>query len=81
MALQSTATAKQGKAMAHRSPLSHWPLVGTAGRLLYLSIPLIIMGFLSGGGLFVPLGFLLPFLPLVFLGLALSDLGHFIADL
>ena len=24
----------------HRSPWSHWPLIGTAGRLAYLGVPL-----------------------------------------
>jgi uncharacterized metal-binding protein len=26
------------RALPHRSPLSHWPLVGTAGRLAYLAL-------------------------------------------
>lgn len=70
-----------GKAIKHRSPLSHWPIIGTFFRLLYLSIPLFVAIVVSGGAVAALLSPLIPFLPLFFAGLVLSDLAHFIADL
>lgn len=56
--------------LPHRSPLSHWPLVGTAGRVIYV----------------VPIGFWLIYLldPFGLLaaiaGLALADTFHWLLD-
>jgi uncharacterized metal-binding protein len=75
--------------LPHRSPFSHWPVIGTIGRLLYLSIPYwIILGityFVS------PASFnwimensiwlvTLPYFRVAVLGLAGSDLLHFFMD-
>jgi uncharacterized metal-binding protein len=51
----------------HRHPLSHWPVIGTLGRLLYVGWPLLFVG--------VPAWLCWPAL-----GLGVSDTGHFIAD-
>lgn len=73
----------------HRSFLSHFPIIGTLGRLLYLSIPyLIITGityFIAPGvfGLLALAGLWLIFFPyfqMFVLGLAGSDLLHFFMD-
>ena len=38
-----------GKAIPHRHPLSHWPIVGTVGRLLYLSLVGLLIYWVIGG--------------------------------
>ena len=38
----------------HRSPWSHWPIIGTAGRLAYLGVPLYGAACLVGGPEAVP---------------------------
>ena len=64
--------------MPHRSPLSHFPVLGTAVRLLYLSILPALVFWFSGGGVgalrFPEWGWW------VVGGLALSDLLHFLMD-
>jgi uncharacterized metal-binding protein len=60
----------------HRSPLSHWPLLGTLGRLLYMTVFV---------GIAVALGWKIPPLPTALLswglgGLALSDGAHWLLD-
>jgi uncharacterized metal-binding protein len=69
-----------GKLIRHRSPLSHWPVLGTALRLLYLSIPLLLFSAFTGGMPLLLLSPLLPFAPFLFAGLVLSDLAHWMAD-
>jgi len=73
----------------HRSPLSHFPLVGTLGRLLYLSIPYLIIlavTFILNQAAFALLtiaGLWLVFFPyfqIAVLGLASADLLHFLMD-
>jgi len=64
-----------GKLLPHRG-ISHWPIAGTATRLLYLAIPLLILAW----------RFQLSFWPLPPLawawaaGLAWSDVLHWIGD-
>jgi uncharacterized metal-binding protein len=61
----------------HRSPLSHWPLLGTLGRLLYLGL---------WGGIALYFGWKPPLLPpMIFswsvVGLLISDTAHWIMDM
>ena len=37
------------RAIPHRSPLSHWPLIGTAGRVFYLLLWVKLLGVILGG--------------------------------
>ena len=60
----------------HRSPISHWPLLGTAGRLAYLGVFVLIARYF---------GWFFPFLSLSLLGwgimgLAISDAAHWFMD-
>ncbi len=74
------------KFIPHRHPLSHWPLVGTLGRLLYLSI----FGFILWLGVAIifpgvsPPPTALPAIPYglrwAIVGLALADILHFLMD-
>lgn len=77
------------KLMPHRSPLSHWPVVGTLGRLFYLSIlywiALITAYFLNSTwfGLLqqVGLGLLgFSYFHIFVVGLASADTLHFLMD-
>jgi len=69
------------RAIPHRSPLSHWPILGTALRLVYCAIPLIIIWIILGRPA-------LPTMPAwgwIFLrgwltGLTASDTGHWALD-
>lgn len=73
----------------HRSPLSHFPIVGTLGRLFYLSIPYLIVlaiifvvnqsvfGLLAFAGLWL---LFFSYFQIFVLGLASSDLLHFFMD-
>ena len=77
------------KLIPHRSPLSHWPVIGTLGRLLYLSIAYwmalaaayflspALFGFLRQAGIGL-LEFLYFYIALV--GLASTDTLHFLMD-
>lgn len=62
--------------LKHRSPLSHWPLLGTAGRLFYLGLFVAVA---------MALGWTLPQWPLDLIGwgiggLVLSDTAHWLLD-
>lgn len=67
-------------AIPHRSPLSHWPLIGTAGRVLYLLCLIKLIGAILG----VSVGILgivsLPLFQVWFFGLAVADTAHFLMD-
>ncbi len=75
--------------LPHRSPLSHWPIIGTVGRLMYVSIPYWIglaftyflypawFSWLVQTGLWL---ITLPYVRVAFLGLAGADLLHFFMD-
>jgi len=75
--------------LPHRSPLSHWPIIGTLGRLLYLTIPYwaglgvtyfldpSIFNWLAQTGMEL---ILVPLFRVALLGLAGADLLHFFMD-
>jgi len=75
--------------LPHRSPLSHWPVIGTVGRLVYVSFPywaaLAVTYFLSPfwfdrlvqNGLWLVT---LSYFRVAVLGLAGADLLHFFMD-
>ncbi len=77
------------KLIHHRSPLSHWPVIGTIGRLFYLSIPYLIVlavsyylslpwfTSLKDAGLWLLES---PVYRIAVLGLASSDTLHFFMD-
>ena len=63
-------------AIKHRSPLSHWPLLGTVIRLAYIGIFV---------GIALALGYKLPLIPLepfawALGGLVVSDAAHWLMD-
>jgi uncharacterized metal-binding protein len=68
------------KLIKHRSPLSHFPILGTAGRLLYLFIVAAIPAYF-GYRLQAPPDHWWPILGWIVAGIALSDAGHWIFDL
>ncbi|PQV64540.1 putative metal-binding protein [Abditibacterium utsteinense] len=68
------------KLIPHRSPLSHFPVLGTAIRLLYLGIWAAIPAYF-GFRMSAPSPEMWPLLQWGIFGLALSDLGHFVFDL
>jgi uncharacterized metal-binding protein len=73
----------------HRSPISHWPIVGTVGRLLYITIPYWIgltvayfldppiFSWLAQAGIWL---ITLPYFRVAVLGLAGADTLHFFMD-
>jgi uncharacterized metal-binding protein len=75
--------------LPHRSPFSHWPIIGTIGRLLYISIPYWIgltvtyflypswFDWLAQNGIWL---ITLPYFRVAVLGLAGADLLHFFMD-
>ena len=75
--------------LPHRSPFSHWPVIGTLGRLLYITLPywvgLGITYFLSDAWFTAMVEntlwlFALPYFRVAVLGLASADLLHFFMD-
>jgi uncharacterized metal-binding protein len=68
------------RAIKHRSPLSHFPILGTAGRLFYLFCVAAIPAYF-GYRLKAPPDAFWPLFGWGVVGLALSDLGHYIFDL
>ena len=75
--------------LPHRSPFSHWPIIGTIGRLLYISLPYWIAfaityffypswsDWLAQNGLWL---ITLPYFRVAVLGLAGADTLHFFMD-
>ena len=63
----------------HRSPLSHLPILGTAGRLLYLFLWAAIPAYF-GYRLQAPPPTFWPLFAWGVAGLALSDAGHYLFD-
>lgn len=68
------------KLIKHRSPLSHFPLLGTALRLLYLGLVAAIPAYF-GFRLQAPPAHWWPLLSWSVAGLVLSDIGHYFFDL
>jgi uncharacterized metal-binding protein len=75
--------------LPHRSPFSHWPIIGTIGRLLYISIPYWIA--LAGSYVLYPFIFnwlaqagiwliTFPYFQVAILGLVGADTLHFFMD-
>lgn len=64
----------------HRSPLSHAPVIGTFGRLLYLSLLISIPAYLLGYRWQTPSPEIIQLLTYAITGLAISDTAHFICD-
>lgn len=63
--------------IGHRSPFSHFPIIGTALRIMYL-LPLGLMGFrLIGVSILVPQGVI----EYLIFGLAISDIIHWAMDI
>ena len=75
--------------LPHRSPLSHWPIIGTIGRLLYVSIPYWIglaIAYFASPPVFIWLGqagiwlVTISYFRVAVLGLIGADLLHFFMD-
>jgi uncharacterized metal-binding protein len=72
-------------AIPHRHPLSHWPILGTCGRMLYGLVGLLIMGAVID--LFVP-GVFNAIIKAIgsyyfmawLIGLMVADTGHWVMD-
>jgi uncharacterized metal-binding protein len=64
----------------HRSPLSHWPIIGTAGRVGYLLGWLWLLGAIAGVSVPVLAIVSQPLFMIWFGGLAVADMAHFIMD-
>ena len=68
------------RAIPHRSPLSHWPLLGTVGRVLYLMLWVKLIGAILGGSVGIVAIVSQPLFMIWFYGLAVADTAHFIMD-
>jgi uncharacterized metal-binding protein len=66
----------------HRSPLSHFPILGTVLRLGYLSLVALVVAWLLhlAAPVHIPAVSMPWWFPLGFIGLTLADLGHWILD-
>ena len=64
----------------HRSPLSHWPLLGTAGRVLYLLLWIKLLGMILDVPVPIQLIVTNSLFMIWFYGLAVADTAHFIMD-
>ncbi len=65
----------------HRSPLSHWPVLGTAIRIAYSVAVLIIIWIIVGRPVLVMPAWGWVLLRGAWIGLLVSDTGHFLLDL
>lgn len=70
-----------GLLVPHRHWISHLPVVGTIGRLLYIMLPLFIVGFSFSSGNPVVKILRNHYFWYGFLGLALADTIHFALDM
>jgi uncharacterized metal-binding protein len=69
------------RAIPHRSPWSHWPILGTVMRLAYLSIPIIAVMALCHARIdWAVFWDWLPAILAAVAGLGVSDFGHFVLD-
>jgi len=64
----------------HRSPLSHWPILGTAGRVSYLFVWVKITAVMFGCSLPILTIVNQPVFMIWFFGLAIADTAHFVMD-
>ena len=64
----------------HRSAVSHFPIVGTAGRLLYLGLPVYVVALFCGHDLLWIILDPHPAAIAAVVGLEISNSLHFIAD-
>jgi len=69
------------RAIPHRSPWSHWPILGTAIRLVYSIILLIIIWIIVGRPVLVMPTWGWVLLRGAWIGLLVSDTGHYVLDL
>ncbi len=70
-----------GLLIPHRHWLSHLPVVGTIGRVVYIMLPLLILGFSFPSGNPVPGLLRNQYFWYAFLGLSIADTIHFALDM
>lgn len=63
----------------HRSPISHWPILGTAIRIVYLGLPIAIIKLVFFHAM--PLHLIQGEVTDILIGLLWSDTMHFILDM
>lgn len=68
-----------GRAIRHRSVVSHFPIIGTLGRVFYLLSPIMLVSFVLQSNLILML-FQASGFWLFVIGLGVSDMGHWLAD-
>jgi uncharacterized metal-binding protein len=68
------------KLVPHRSAVSHFPLLGTVGRVLYLGVPIYVIALLCGHDLRWLALDPHPATVAILVGLEISNSLHFIAD-
>lgn len=66
-----------GKLIKHRSPLSHFPVIGTLGRVLYITLVVALVGQIMR----VPAPTLKYEAKFIIAGLMMADTLHYLADL
>jgi len=64
----------------HRSPLSHWPILGTAGRAAYIFLLAKFIAVIFGVSLPIMAIINQPVFVVWFFGLAMADTAHFVMD-
>ncbi len=70
-----------GLLVPHRHWFSHLPVVGTLGRVLYIMLPLLLLGFGFPGGNPIPALLRNRYFWFGLLGLSLADTLHFVLDM
>ena len=69
-----------GRAMSHRTYLSHAPFISTAARIAYLAVPVIVALWIAGVSLADAPAWCWRLLAGVALGLIISDTAHAVMD-
>lgn len=64
--------------MKHRG-MSHWPIIGTLTRALYLLVPAVVVSIVAVGHALWVWDYL-PYMIQFFVGLCISDIGHWVRD-
>ena len=67
--------------LPHRSPLSHWPVIGTVGRVVYLLGVVWLVSKVFGDGQAVSVIVATPAVWIAVVGLGFADLGHWLRDI